>query len=346
MFYGVQNALWFDVHSTVFGTSFLAWFIYFLDNKNLRASLITFFLVISCKENYAGMTLLISTVYLLYRREKRQLLFMGLSCLYLLIVFGFYFPSIGGYRFQSKQGLLGGISVFDFFSTTEKIEVIGYTFAWTGLLSLLQPLFLLPIIGNLASYFILGRDVSTAQGLFLQYRVELAPLLFLGTIYGIKRIKLLNNVWIGFYILLCAFIFQYAMHLPLSYLSKEWFWKEPASVKNINEIINLLPKNASVVAQNNIVPHISNRDSIFILYPTTKDFVENSPCGKKSCNWLSWVGNPEFLIVDISTDWDERSFLINRESFMDGLKNLEKNNVIVKYREKENAFLYKIVKKY
>jgi uncharacterized membrane protein len=30
LFYGVQNALWFDAHSATFAASFIAWFIYFL----------------------------------------------------------------------------------------------------------------------------------------------------------------------------------------------------------------------------------------------------------------------------------------------------------------------------
>jgi uncharacterized membrane protein len=344
-FYGVQNALWFDVHSTAFGVSFLAWFIYFVDSSNFYASLVTFLLTISCKENYAGMTLLISLVYLFYKKDKRQLIFTGLSLLYLLIAFGFYFPHVGGYRFQSKQGLLGGMSLMDFFNTAEKRQVIFYTLAWTGFLSILQPIFLLPLVGNLASYFILGRDVSTAQGLFLQYRIELTPLLFLATIYGLLRFRKLNKAWTGAYILICALVFQYSLHLPLSYLTKSWFWQQPPSVKDINTVLVSLPPNASVVAQDNIIPHISQRKQIFTLYPTTKDFKKNSPCGRATCEWFSWAGTPAYLVVDTATDWDARGFLTDREDFIAGLENLEKKGIIKAYFCKNDACIYKVLKK-
>jgi uncharacterized membrane protein len=345
MFYGVQNALWFDVHSTVFGTSFLSWFIYFLDAGYLWPSLTAFLLTIISKENYAAMTLLVSFVYLVYRREKRQFLFIGLSILYLCLIFGIYYPHFaGGYRFQSQQGLFGGLNLLDFINTKDKLQVIGYTFAWTGLLSLLQPVFLIPLIGNLASYFILGREVSTAQGLFLQYRIELAPLLFLATVYGIERIKKLNSAWTGLYLLLCLMIFQYQLHLPLSYLTKGYFWHEPASVKNINTIIFDIPADASVVAQDNIIPHVSHRLNIFTLWPDKKTFLSDSPCGKVVCDWFRWTDRPQYLIVDTGPDWDIRHLLANREDYINGLNNLEKAKIISKFKQKGNAVLYKIQK--
>jgi uncharacterized membrane protein len=345
-FYGVQNALWFDAHSAVFGAGLLAWFIYFLDSKYLLRSLVAFFLTIICKENFAAMTLLVSFVYFIYRREKRQSLFISLSAVYLLLIFGVYFSHFvpGGYRFQSNQGLFGGISLWNLVNTPDKLQAISYTFAWTGLLSLLQPIFLIPLVGNLASYFILGRNVSTAQGLFLQYRVELAPLLFLATIYGIERIKKLNSVWISVYLLLCVIVIQYTLHLPLSYLTKAWFWHEPAGVKNINTIINFIPPNASVVSQNNITPHISHRDEIFTLWPDKKTFLIDSPCGKSTCDWFHWAGNPAYLIVDTGVDWDIRHLLANREDYSNGLNNLKKAGIITKFRQKGDAVLYRILK--
>jgi hypothetical protein len=76
---------------------------------------------------------------------------------------------------------------------------------------------------------------------------------------------------------------QYYLYLPLSYLTKYWFWHQPSAVKTINFVKNnknnYLPKTALVVAQNNIFPHISHRDKIYSLYPEKKTFTKNSPCG-------------------------------------------------------------------
>ena len=148
------------------------------------------------------------------------------------------------------------------------------------------------------------------------------------------------------YLIFCTLLVQYTLHLPLSYLSKEWFWKESKSVKNIQDVIReYLPENASVAAQNNIVPHISHRDKIYSVYPTKKHFDKNSPCGKPDCNWMVWYDSPEFLLVDTSNDWDIRHLLANHEDFVDGLKNLEKESVITKNKDENTTRLYRVNKK-
>lgn len=346
-FYGIQNALWIDVHSSAFGASLLAWFIYFIDIKKMSLSIVFFLLTMLCKENFAALLLLVSIVYFVYRHEKIQLFFIGISALYLFLIFGIYFPHIvpGGYRFQSKQGLLNSISLFDLFNTPDKQSVIFYTFGWTGGIAFIQPLFVIPIIGSLASYFILGRDVPGTQTIFMQYRIELAPLLFLATIYGIKRLRKINMNILGLYILILAAYMQYTLHLPLSYLTKSWFWQTPKSTKTINTMIQVIPENASIVAQNNIIPHISHRYNIFTLWPAKKTFNKNSPCKKNVCNWLQWTDNPHYLLIDTSSDWDARHFLVNREDFIDSISNLERSGVIKKWKQEKNTYLYKVLKK-
>ena len=143
---------------------------------------------------------------------------------------------------------------------------------------------------------------------------------------------------------LCILIVQYVLHLPLSYLTKQWFWTESSAVKNIDQLIVFIPKKASLVSQNNITPHVSERDLIFTLWPTTKTFSKNSPCRKVSCNWLRWAGRPRYLIVDTSSDWDKRHLLANRQDFVDGINNLEKAGAVSVYMRIGNATLYKINK--
>ncbi len=133
--------------------------------------------------------------------------------------------------------------------------------------------------------------------------------------------------------------------MPLSYLSKQWFWTEPSGVKHINIIRSAyLPRDASVVAQNNIVPHISHRDAVYSLYPERKQFKKKSPCGQPECNWFRWYDHPELLFVDTSPEWDARHLFIDRDKFIDGLKNLEKAGVITKYKQAGSTVLYKVNK--
>ena len=347
MFYGIQNALWFDVHSAVFGTGFLAWFLYFLDRRKYKMAGVFFLLTILCKENLALLTASLSFVYFLRRRNLTDGIFFLLSCLYLFAIFGIYFPHFTkrGYEYQSTYGLLGNIDLTHFFNTSNKQEVFLISLGSFGFLPLLSPLLLLPFLGDLFSYFVVANQLKEADGIFMHYRVTLAPLMAWSTILTIARYTSFNKYYTAIYLLLCLIIFQYTFHLPLSYLSKNWFWHEQPAVKNINAVIHYLPSDASVVSQNNITPHISHRNEIFTLWPEKKKFEKNSPCNQKKCNWLMWKSTtPRYLIVDTSPNWDIRHFLDDRNEYIDALKNLEKAGYIKKNKQIGNAVLYTILK--
>ncbi len=345
MFYGVQNALWFDAHSITFATAFFAWFLYCLVSRKTKWAILFFILSIIGKENIAAKTFLISAVYFIATKDKKGIYFGIASLLYLAFTFGIYFPQFvsGGYRFENSGGLFSNLNPMLMINTTEKLQVYLYTFLSYGFLSFLNPLYLIPVFGNLFTYFVLGNSVTTAQGLFLHYRIGLAPVMSWATIATIAKFKWLNNRNIAIYLVLCTLVVQYVLHLPLSYLTKQWFWTESQAVKNINKLITYIPKNISLVSQNNITPHVSERYSIFTLWPATKDFKSNSPCGKTTCNWFRWEGNPQYLVVDTSAEWDIRHLLANGQDYADGLNNLEKEGVIQKYIEVGNAKLYKIL---
>lgn len=345
-FFGVQNALWFDVHTSVWGAAFFMWFIYFLDNGNKKASIIAFLLTIGSKENIAAYVFLFCVVYFISTRRKEALFFAISALLYLYLLFGIVFPATlpKGYGYSSGQGLVSG-SPFQLFDTYKKQRTIFYTFAWVGFLPLLAPLYVLPVIGNLASYFILGREYVAAHEIFMHYRIDLAPLIAFATIFTIARYKWLNNRVVAIYLLLCVFVFQYILHLPLSYLAKKWFWTRQASVDTINKVIQYLPKDSSVVAQNNIYPHISQREDIWLLWPDERSFrLTESPCSKKNCPWFRWEKDAEYLIVDLSPDWDIRHLLQNREQFAEAVNGLEKVGIIKKYKEEGTTRLYTIEK--
>ena len=345
-FYGVQNALWFDVHSIVFGASFLTWFLYFLQTKKHRLTFLFFFLAILSKENIGFVTFFIGFVYFIFRKDKYSFLIMLFSVLYLFFVFFIYFPYIINvdYLYANKGGILSNFDLRTFFDTQEKIQVIFYTLFSFGFVSLLNPFILIPSFGDLATYFIIASELPGAHGLYMHYRIMLSPLMAWGTIITVGKYKFLNKRWIGIYLILCTMFIQYSLHLPLSYLSKQWFWNESKSVKTINKVISdYLPKDASVVAQNNIIPHISERHNIYELYPEKKDFNSNLICKEKLCDWFRWAGSAKFLLVDTSSDWDSRHFLIDRGQYIKGLNNLEKEKIIKIYKKIGTTTLYKIL---
>jgi uncharacterized membrane protein len=347
LFYGIQNALWADVHSLAFAAALIPWHIYMLEKKNTKWTWITFVLLLTCKEDIALITLLINFVYFVTNKQKIHLILMLLSVFYLVLLFGIYYPYFtpNGYRFAHGESLVSRLQLSDMYNTPEKKSVLFYSFAWFGGIPLITPLYLLPALTDLAHYFVIGKYVTSAQGMFLHYRVTLASLLLWPTIYAIAKYKRLNTKYVALYILFFALLFQYQLHLPLSYLTKQWFWTQSQGVKNIESLLPLLPADAAVVSQVNITPHINHREIVITLWPEKKAFTKNSPCGGKDCDWFHWAGDPEYLLADTSPEWDARHLLTNNENFKKGITNLERAGVIKKYKQHRRATLYIVLKK-
>ncbi|HEX7042040.1 MAG TPA: DUF2079 domain-containing protein [Patescibacteria group bacterium] len=346
-FYGVQNAIWSDVHSASFAASFVMWFVYFLEEKKKWFSILFFFLAITAKENIGLLTFLIAGVYWVKNKKaKLPYFFMSVSVIYVAFIFYIFFPYIMHvkYLYQNNGGIFSNLfHLQSFVDTTEKRQVIFYSLLSFGFLPLLSPLYLIPIIGDLFTYFVIASQLPGAQGFFGQYRITLSPLLIWASIISVGRYKWLNKWYIAVYLLLFTAFAQYSLHLPFSYLTKQSFWYQPPTVSDINYIrTNYIKPSDSLVAQNNIVSHLSHRDKIYSLYPEKRNFNKNSPCGQTSCDWFRWYDSPEYLFVDTSSDWDIRHLLTDRVNFISGLKNLEKAKVITKYKEVGYAILYKV----
>ncbi len=346
-FYGVQFALWSDVHSLVFGVSFLAIFIYLLDIGKIKLSFLFFLLALTSKEDMGFITFFVSFVYLILTKKKINLVIMLISFIYIFVLFFIYYPNFTwGYTYAGDSGLLSGIDLREFFNTPEKRDVFFYSFISNGFISFLNPFFLIPFFADLGHYFVLGNErVTSAQGLFGHYRVTSAILLVWPTILIIGKYKKLNTKYIAIYIFFFAAITTYLLHAPLTYLSKNWFWTEPSGVKNIKLAIDEIPKDAYIVTQTNISPHVSNRKFVITMWGEKKEFKKNSPCGRPVCEWFKWAGEPQYLLVDTAPEWNILNLLAVREDFLAGLSNMEKDGTIKIYKQFGTSRIYTVEKK-
>lgn len=346
-FFGIQNALWSDVHSLVFGISFLAFFIYFLDSNKKWLVILFFLLALTSKEDMGFLTFLISFVYFIKNKNKINLFIMIVSAIYLFAVFFIFYPYFAwGYQYANKNGLFSDINLLNFFNTSDKRAVIFYTLNSFGFLPLLNPLVLIPFLGDLGHYFILGNDTAiSTHSIFLHYRITDAVLLIWPTVFVIEKIKKLNTKYFAIYILFFTLLTTYLLHAPLTYLTKTWFWTEPSGVKNINRMLKELPNDYYVATQTNIAAHISSRKMIVTIWGDGKFFATNSPCGRPKCAWFKWAGSPKYLVVDTSSEWNILQLLANRPDFIEGLQNMEKARYITKYKQIGSSTIYYVNKK-
>jgi hypothetical protein len=109
-------------------------------------------------------------------------------------------------------------------------------------------------------------------------------------------------------------------------------------MKDDENLFKEVPKNASVATAQDLVPHLSQRKEIYLIYPrftTAKGF-----CNK--CWWLDFGGKPQYMVLDLHPNQWVTQLLESNENFQSAVKNMEKAGKIIKVRNINNAFLYKI----
>lgn len=176
---------------------------------------------------------------------------------------------------------------------------------------------------------------------------------------------------IAFILLISTLFQQFYFHLPLNKLTKSEYWKQEQWMKDDRALIALVPAGASVATQQNLVPHLSHRKEIYLVFPREHDFLipvipahepesigknvwipgqardDNpsniiSPCGKRSCWWLDFPGKPQYLVVDLRPDQWLTQILETNEHFDEAVKNMEKAEKITLVTSVHDARLYTI----
>ncbi len=344
LFYGIQYGVFFDFHPIIIGTGLLVWLAYFLETK--KRTLFWIFLILSLltQENMGIALACLGCIYLLnrtYRKVGAAFIIGGLS--YSIIAMSIISRlSPVGYEYVPRLSANPVIIFQQFVNSPEKQSVLLYTFlSFTGI-----PFFSIgavsAILLDLSQYFVTGPEFSRMWSPYMHHRAILAVFLALGTL---EVFSYLNRKKISLSIFACiliisAFIQQYVFHFPLNKLIKSVYWNHSQWMKDTDALLQYVPKNASVAATQHIVPHLSHRQYIYLLYPRIHDR-KDSVCGQTSCWWLDSAGSPEYMIVNTDqTQWLTQ-LLESPENFLSAVNNMEKAGVIRLEKSIGTAYLYR-----
>jgi uncharacterized membrane protein len=184
-----------------------------------------------------------------------------------------------------------------------KIWYLLMIFAPLFFLPLLEPTYLLPTL----PWFIISlfSNYPAYYVIFTHYPAFIAPFIFLATIYSFKKIaenkntkvvklkKLLPKIMLA--LTTVSLLVATPRLDPISYLTRA----DLQHVTKVYEALSLIPSNASILAQDNIFPHVSGRfEAYTIPSPTWEGFsliaIEtlNNTLAKK----------PEYIIIDLKAD--------------------------------------------
>ncbi len=210
---------------------------------------------------------------------------------FLIAIYGFILPLAGPSSAVFGYGELGGtplhvartlvndplLSITHFFWPVKKLETFILSLFPFGPWLLLSPvLFLLPLEQFALRFWDLGHPYR--WGTDLQYSMTLGPLFAVGTISGLgvlrsvtpERYKKLAMTASCSLLFILTAISQYVFHVPVLGVLKREFYTTPSWYQNTSAVLAAVPEDAKVAAQNNLAPHLSHRDRLYVL-PVVRD---------------------------------------------------------------------------
>lgn len=343
IFYGIQFAVFFDFHPVIIGVGLLPWIAYLLETKRKMLLVVFIAILLLTQENMGIALASLGCCYLFvkeYRKQAFLFIIVGvISSLLLLKITALLSPI--GYEYSSQISLNPFTVFADFFNSPEKQQVWFYSLGSFGFLPLLSPGAMLGVLLDLAQYFVTGPGLSRMWSPFMHHRAILAPLLAIGTIQAMMflKSKRIPSEYVAAALVVFVLLFQYMNHFPLNKLSKAEYWRDEAWMHDNATLLSLVPKDSSVAAPQNLLPHLSHRKEIYLVWPRQK---EMSACETKSCWWLDFAGKPEYLVLDKRHEQWVTQILESNEHFQEAIKNMEKAQRIQPVRQVGDAVLYRV----
>ena len=285
----IQNANLADVHGVTFAASLLIFTFYYLIKKNFKLFYLFAFLSLICREDSALLLIMMGIyAFFIVKEKKHGLIVATVSVIWFLIWFQrlkirslLGLPALdimaGADTHWSHLGQLSHdpLYLFKFWAKQYNILYFIYIFAPVVFLSFFAWKILLiaaPIfIINLISNYYYTHDVEH------YYSVTVAPFVFISAIYGLQNVyeffrkKLIHrykeksireNVLSipSTLVLVLAIVFFFIKSNVLDVR----YWKVTEHDHVIDSIIKMIPGDASLSAEQQLVPHAAKRHEIYV----------------------------------------------------------------------------------
>lgn len=347
LFFGVQNALIFDFHPIVLAATIVSWILWFYENKKMRYFWLFFILLLGLQENLALFSLALGC-YLIFKEKNIKyglIIILGSLTWFLLAVF-MIIPYFNHQKFTYLPLFLSNQNVWEIIKLSYfplvKLKTVFYWFLAFGFFPLSAPWVWLFIVEEVIQRFI-GSPMATRWELGYQYNIILTPVLALATINTIKNLShFFKNKIIIFkycsFILLVALIFtQITVKPSLNNFTNKNFFNWPR-INLLNYLIAKIPSQASVATTNNLAPHLSHRQFIYLL---TNCLTDKSKWIHETRRCL--VDNPDYIIADLNPNTNISAYYpdYSREKIINYLEYLESNFLYRKILESDGIVLLK-----
>lgn len=332
----VFNGLQYEIHMEIFYPILFFTVFYFLVKEKWLYYYIFLILALSVKED-ASIAAIGLGIYVFIKYNKKHGIFTScIAFIWLVLTLGIIIPHFrtGSYQFfsyWSSYGSTAGEIAINMFNPLKQFEVIftgvkiNYMFNILILFAFLPCATLSGFIFLAAPYLFLlfSSNNSHMYGYFQYYGLLAAPFLFFSSLAGLKTIydkrsKNSNRIFYAglFLILLANVVLNIKFFGELVNVIS---WDIPVRYKTADELMKLIPENASVEAQENLLAHIPPREKR-ILFPGGKGL--------------------DYILIDR----EGVKYPLNDESYPLEIENLKKDTNYTVIQDKDGFILFKKIK--
>lgn len=270
----------YEFHYTVFATFFLTLMLYFLYKNNYRWFTIFAVLSLLCQENIALLVFMAGILAVVFRKNKRFIATpIALSIIWLFFCFYVVIPhfnrgQIQFISFYSQWGnspkeiaanlLFHPLRVLNYvFLKKENLDFIFRIFVPLGFVPFWGFEYTAAILPVLLQHLLSNR--LTEKFIDFHYTAEMLPFIFIGLIYGIKRLISRGLFRRGFKLIMILCILFGAVSIgPLVDLFlSPGFFKASRLDMAMEHLVRRIPVDSGVVATFRFLPKLANRKELF-----------------------------------------------------------------------------------
>lgn len=332
LFTGLQNAVIFDFHEVTIGTFFLSLIFLAVVKKHKLLFFVSLLLFLGIKElnSVVGLSIGLTIFFIEKSWRKTALITCIISILYGFVAIKLVIPYFsGGFYIYGKGLIFEPLKIILYlFDDKEKIKTMFFSFLSFGFLPILTPAFWISIFQDYILRFYASTG-DTRIKLGLHYNAQIAVIYAVSSIYALSYLKrklnkkMLNVIPI-LLIISAIILYRFILHGPFGLSYNMAFYKHSNDFEFLNVLVKKVPKNASVMTQNNIGSRFTHQKILLL---------RNNYSAYK----------PEYIVLDLRDGQNPNNFFPMKMSEVDKFTaDLLKDPCYETIFKTEDQFVYKI----
>lgn len=327
LFVGLQNAIITDFHEVTVSTLPLMLAFWALIKKKTVWYFIFLIITLGFKESTFALGIAMGIfIFLLWRNKyKIALATVLISVVWGFVVIQFIIPYFSGgtYNYSLASGAGSTMSATALFDNPLKRRTLFYSFLSFGFLPLVSWQFWILFLQDFMTRFI--PITPTRWDLGLHYSAQLASLMAISTVFGIKRISSLPVIskylpLLGILLILNAvYLYRFMLHGPFGLAYNPAFYKQTSNFSFLDTPVKMVPSNASIAAQNNLSVRFTHQ-KVWLLrneyYQYEPDYIIIDKRAGQDPNGLFGTGNVVALLESLRHDTDYSPIYTTQDQFV------------------------------